>query len=197
MNPFNDTPLTPEELQKDCLCYMQYKQKPVKSARLFSGNEHEIQTRKIAKHFGLPDDFYKEIKYNKDIIADLRITNFKESSYNTDSYIDKCPFENRNLDSFKNYEVAYNQLITDIIAQQVLSTRLVIHNSPVKKIFVDGGFSKNSIFMNLLAQAFPEMEVYAASMAQASALGAALAVHNSWNPKPIQNDLIDLKFYKH
>ncbi len=197
MNPFNDTPLTPEELQKDCLCYMQYKQKPVKSARLFSGNEHEIQTRKIAKYFGLPDDFYKEIKYNKDIIADLRITNFKESSYNTDSYIDKCPFENRNLDSFKNYEVAYHQLITDIIAQQVLSTRLVIHNSPVKKIFVDGGFSKNSIFMNLLAQAFPEMEVYAASMAQASALGAALAVHNSWNPKPIQNDLIDLKFYKH
>ncbi len=37
--------------------------------------------------------------------------------------------------------------------------------------------------MNLLAQAFPEMEVYAASMAQASALGAALSIHNSWNRK--------------
>jgi L-fuculokinase len=197
MNPFNDTPLTQEELKKDCLCYLQYKQKPVKSARLFSGNEHEVQTKKIAKHFGLPDDFYKEIAYNKDVIADLRITNFKETSFNTNTYIEKCPFENRNLDSFKNQEVAYHQLIKDIIAQQVLSTQLVIHNSPVKKIFVDGGFSKNSIFMNLLAQAFPVMEVYAASMAQASALGAALVIHNSWNPKPIQNDLIDLKFYKH
>lgn len=51
--------------------------------------------------------------------------------------------------------------------------------------------------MNLLAEAFPEMEVYAASMAQASALGAALAIHKNWNPKPIPNDLIDLKFYKH
>ena len=197
MNPFNDTPLTPEELKKDCLCYLQYKQKPVKSARLFSGNEHEVQTKKMAKHFGLPEDFYKEITYNKDIISDLRITNFKESSFNTDTYIEKCPFENRNLDSFKNHEVAYHQLIMDLILQQKLSTQLVIHNSPVKKIFVDGGFSKNPIFMNLLAQAFPEMEVYAASMAQASALGAALAIHNSWNPKPIQNDLIDLKFYKH
>lgn len=197
MNPFNDTPLTPEELQKDCLCYLQYKQKPVKSSRLFSGNEHEVQTKKIAKHFGLPDDFYKEITYNKDIISDLKITNFKESSFNTNTYIEKCPFENRNLDSFKNHEVAYHQLIMDLIVQQKLSTQLVIHNSPVKKIFVDGGFSKNPIFMNLLAQAFPEMEVYAASMAQASALGAALAIHNSWNPKPIQNDLIDLKFYKH
>ncbi|MNL46630.1 hypothetical protein D3C87_1693620 [compost metagenome] len=85
----------------------------------------------------------------------------------------------------------------DIIAQQIISTQLVIHNSPVKKVFVDGGFSKNPIFMNLLAEAFPEMEVYAASMAQASALGAALAIHKNWNPKPIQNDLIDLKFYKH
>ena len=127
----------------------------------------------------------------------MRITNFKETSFNTDSYIENCPFENRNLDGFKNHEVAYHQLILDIIAQQVLSTKLVIHNSPVKKVFVDGGFSKNSIFMNLLAQAFPEMEVYAASMAQASALGAALSIHDSWNPKPIQNDLIDLKFYKH
>lgn len=85
----------------------------------------------------------------------------------------------------------------DIIKQQILSTKLVTYNSPVKKIFVDGGFSKNTIFMNLLAEAFPKMEVYAASMAQASALGAALAIHKNWNPKPIQNDLIDLKFYKH
>lgn len=197
LNPFNDKPLTQEELQKDCLCFLQYKNVPVKAARLFAGNTHDIQSKRIAKHFGLPNDFYKEITYNKDIIADLKITNFKESSFNTDSYIEKCPFENRDLDKFKNHELAYHQLIMDIIAQQVLSTQLVIHNSPVKKIFVDGGFSKNSIFMNLLAQAFPEMEVYAASMAQASALGAALAIHNSWNPKPIQNDLIDLKFYKH
>jgi sugar (pentulose or hexulose) kinase len=197
MNPFNETPLTLEELKKDCLCYLQFKQKPVKSARLFSGNEHEIQTKKIAKHFELREDFFKEISFNKDVIADLKITNFEESFLNTNASIEKCPFENRNLDKFKNYEVAYHQLIMDLILQQKLSTQLVIHNSPVKKIFVDGGFSKNSIFMNLLAQAFPEMEVYAASMAQASALGAALAVHSSWNPKPIQNDLIDLKFYKH
>ncbi|TDD93471.1 FGGY-family carbohydrate kinase [Flavobacterium cellulosilyticum] len=197
LNPFNDTPLTPEELQKDCLCFLQYKNVPVKAARLFAGNTHEMQSKRIAHHFELPSDFYKEITYNKDVIADLKITNFKEISLNTDTYIEKCPFENRNLDKFKNYEVAYHQLIMDIVTQQKLSTHLVIHNSPVKKIFVDGGFSKNAIFMNLLAQAFPAMEVYAASMAQASALGAALAIHNSWNPKPIQNDLIDLKFYKH
>ena len=51
MNPFNDKPLTFEELQNDCLCYMQYKEKPVKAARLFSGNEHEVQTKRLAEHF--------------------------------------------------------------------------------------------------------------------------------------------------
>jgi sugar (pentulose or hexulose) kinase len=199
MNPFNETPLTFDEMQYDCLCYLQYKEKPVKAARLFAGNEHEVQTKKLASHFGVPLDSYKEILFDKNIISKLREINLKRYSSSEDKYkiLLESPFEKRNLSDFKNYEIAYHQLMLDIVAQQILSTELVIHNSPVKKVFVDGGFSKNSIFMNLLAEAFPEMEVYAASMAQASALGAALAIHKNWNPKPIQNDLIDLKFYKH
>lgn len=46
----------------------------------------------------------------------------------------------------------------------------------MKKVFVDGSFSKNAIFISLLGEAFPEMEIHAASMAQACALGAALAI---------------------
>lgn len=199
LNPFNDTPLTFEELQSDCLCYLQYKEKPVKAARLFSGNEHEIQTKQLAAHFGVPLHTYKEVLYDKEIIAYLRAIDFNKPAptEDTNRILKEFPFEKRNLNDFKNYEIAYHRLMLDIIAQQIISTQLVIHNSPVKKVFVDGGFSKNPIFMNLLAEAFPEMEVYAASMAQASALGAALAIHKNWNPKPIQNDLIDLKFYKH
>ena len=199
LNPFNDSPLTFEELQKDCLCYMQYKEKPVKAARLFAGNEHEIQTKNLAIHFGLPNDTYKNVLFDKDIISKLRQKNLKWHSPSQDisKILNESVFEQRNLSDFETYETAYHQLMLDLVTQQILSTQLVIHNSPVKKVFVDGGFSKNPIFMNLLAEAFPEMEVYAASMAQASALGAALAIHKNWNPKPIPNDLIDLKFYKH
>jgi sugar (pentulose or hexulose) kinase len=199
LNPFNDSPLTFEELKNDCLCYLQNNLKPVKAARLFAGNEHELQTKRLASHFELPIDAYKEVVYNKDIISKLRHDDLKWHSPSQDKskIIKESVFEQRNLDDFETYEKAYHQLMLDIVTQQILSTELVIHNSPVKKVFVDGGFSKNSIFMNLLAQAFPDMEVYAASMAQASALGAALAIHRNWNPKPIPNDLIDLKFYKH
>src|SRR5450432_2968295 len=34
MNPFNDAPLTVEELKKDCLCYMSYQGRPIKASRL-------------------------------------------------------------------------------------------------------------------------------------------------------------------
>jgi hypothetical protein len=199
LNPFNDSSLTFEELKNDCLCYLQYNLKPVKAARLFAGNEHEIQTKRLASHFELPIDTYKEVVYNKDIISKLRLDNLKLHSPSQDKskIIKEYAFEQRNFNDFENYEIAYHQLMLDIVKQQVISTNLVIHNSPVKKVFVDGGFCKNAVFMNLLAEAFPDMEVYAASMAQASALGGALAIHKNWNPKPIPNDLIDLKFYKH
>ena len=46
LNPFNNTPLTEEELNNDCLCYIQYKGLPVKANRLFAGYEHEQQVQK-------------------------------------------------------------------------------------------------------------------------------------------------------
>lgn len=198
MNPFNENKLTFEELQYDCLCYLQYQGKPVKAARLFAGNEHEIQTKRLSIHFNTSEDYYKKVDFDKAIIVALRsFLNSTVLNMDTHQILSESAFEKRNLAAFATYEIGYHQLILDLIAQQILSTNLVIHNSPVKKVFVDGGFSKNPIYMNLLAEAFPEMEIYAASMAQASALGAALAIHESWNTRPIQNDLIDLKFYNH
>jgi hypothetical protein len=49
--------------------------------------------------------------------------------------------------------------------------------------------------MHLLAAAFPHMEVFAASVAQATAVGAALAIHPYWNSRPLPGDLIAMKYY--
>ncbi|MCA6453364.1 MAG: carbohydrate kinase, partial [Chitinophagaceae bacterium] len=43
--------------------------------------------------------------------------------------------------------------------------------------------------------AFPKMEIYAASVSQASAMGAALAIHDDWNNQPVPGDMVDLKYY--
>jgi sugar (pentulose or hexulose) kinase len=186
LNPFNKHPLTEDELKQDCLCYMSYKGEPVKASRLFAGNEHETETKRLAAHFNKPGDYYKTVGYDTKIINALT---------DGDAVAPKIKFADRDLSVFKNYETAYHRLILDIMWQQLESTKLVIPDDSVKRIFVDGGFSKNPIYMHLLAEAFPDMEVYAASVAQATAVGAALAIHKHWNTKPLPADIIDLKFY--
>jgi len=60
---------------------------------------------------------------------------------------------------------------------------------------VDGGFGKNQVYMHLLAEAFPDIEVFAASIPQATALGAALAIHAHWNEGVMPGEMVELKHY--
>ena len=187
LNPFNQSPLTAEELTNDCLCYLQYNGKPVKASRLLAGMEHEAGVKRIAEHFNQDPVKYGHMEFNQEIVASLQ---------NTDGDLRKArprPIDTNDLSSFTSDEEAYHQLLLDILAKQFASTNLILNDSPVKRLFVDGGFGKNKIYMNLLALAYPQLEVYAACMAQATALGAALAIHKSWNKKAIPNSLITLQ----
>lgn len=192
LNPFNQQPLTPEELQKDCLCYLEHNGKPVKASRLFSGFEHEQQSKRIAAHFN------EDVIKFRNIHFDPKVINHLENDHpqnKTNDFKKESEFASRNLDDFSSDIEAYHQLMLDLVNLQVASTQLVLNGTNVKRIFVDGGFSKNSIYMNLLAAAFPTIEVFAASMAQATALGAALILHETWNSKAVPNNIIGLKYY--
>ncbi len=192
LNPFNTTPLTAAELMQDCLCYLSYKGIPVKAARLFAGNEHEQQLKRIAAHFNQTPLYYRQAGFDIDILQKIKINETDTFDY---SILKESVFAKRNLALFSTGAEAYHQLILDIVRQQCISTGLVIKDSSIRRIFVDGGFSNNAIFMNLLALHFPGVEVYAASMAQATAAGAALAIHTAWNTKPIPGDIIELKYF--
>ncbi|MBW3545367.1 MAG: carbohydrate kinase, partial [Bacteroidetes bacterium] len=196
LNPFDHTPLSLEELKQDCLCFLDYLGKPVKASRLFAGYEHEKQVKRIAAHFNLGSVWYRTISFNPELAGRLR----KENATEAAPQAGKIPpdlgrFEQRELSHFATAEEAYHQLMLDLVMAQVQSTRLLLKNTAVKRIFLDGGFSKNGVFMNLLAAFFPEIEIYAASMAQATAVGTALAIHPAWNTKPLPTDIIKLAYY--
>jgi sugar (pentulose or hexulose) kinase len=197
LNPFNTQPLTAEELQYDCLCFLNYQGKPVKASRLFAGYEHEQQVQRLANHFGVSPDTYKQVQYDPSLIDELPTRPVQPIpdplTATQPAVLVQSAFVRRNLADFGTYEQAYHQLIHDIVAQQLVSTELVLHRSPVDRIFVDGGFSKNPIYMGLLSTAFPQLNVSAASVAQATALGAALAIHDSWNPLPLPDNLVQLR----
>ena len=187
LNPFNNTSLTGDELCNDCLCYIQYQGLPVKANRLFAGYEHELQVKNLSLYFSKPADYYKQISYDETVI--------KKLSDNIPGSNDAIQVAALQMDKFNSYEEAYHQLMINIVERQVASTVTILKGTAVKRIFVDGGFSKNTIYMNLMAQAFPLLEVFAASMAQATAMGAALAIHHYWNNHPIPGDIIALKMY--
>jgi len=192
LNPFNQIPLSDEELSNDCLSFMTYEGQKVKASRLFAGFEHEQQVNRIASHFNQSVLRYQDIAYDQNVILNLQ-----QSFSQTQEVINlkASDFTKRDLSAFSTDTEAYHQLILDIVAQQFFSTQLILKGTDVKKIFVDGGFSKNLVYMNLLALFFTEIEVYSASMAQATAVGTALSVHSFWNKQPLPNDIIELKYY--
>ncbi len=195
LNPFNQIPLTQDELKHDCLSYLHYQGKPVKASRLFAGNEHEEQVKRIAEYFNENTARYKTVEFDPEIIMALKGKMVPIGVTNTIELINQSVFAKRDLSQFESDEEAYHQLMQDIITQQKVSTELILKGTDVKRIFVDGGFSKNSVYMNLLSAAFPQLEVFAASMAQATSLGTALAIHHSWNDRALPNDIIELKYY--
>lgn len=194
LNPFNESPLTSQELENDCLAYIAYHGKPVKASRLFAGFELEQQSKRIAAHFKVDALIFRTMPFDAQLAAQLK-ERFKNEDQASAILPKQSKFGGRDLSSFANEKEAYHQLVADIIDLQSQSTALIIKGSTIRKIFVDGGFSKNTIYMNLLARAFPQIEVYAASMAQATALGAAVAIHQHWNTKALPNDIIELKYY--
>ncbi len=187
LNPFNNAPLTSEELNNDCLCYIQYQGLPVKASRVFAGHEHEREIEQLAVLFSKPLDYYKQVCYSEVLVKRIEEEQVFKKAGN--EFTPLLP------EDFDTYEKAYHFVMLRIMAKQVASTQLVLKGTGVKRIFVDGGFSRNPIYMNLLATAFPEVEVFAAAMAQATAIGAALAIHHKWNRQPVPGDIIELKMY--
>lgn len=197
LNPFNEQPLTIDELKADCLAYLSYQGKPVKAARLFAGHEHDEQVSRIAAHFTIEPSDLHQTAYDPAIIADLQSAPvLQNNSIQLGQGLATSVFGQRNLDDFSSAIEAYHQLMLDIVAVQVWSSSLVLQNTPVSRLYVDGGFSKNELYMKLLSNALPGMELYAASLAQATALGAAMVIHNDWNSKPVPVDMVTLKKFQ-
>ncbi|WP_129715787.1 FGGY-family carbohydrate kinase [Pedobacter sp. SYP-B3415] len=192
LNPFDHSPLSASDLANDCLCYLQYKGKPVKAARLFAGYTHEQELKRLTAHFMQPAAKFRHTRFDPLILRRLEAKfkfKFTDGVNREPLFIGQVPSR------FENDSEAYHALMIDLALQQEQSTRLVLKDAALRRIFVDGGFGKNDVYMNLVSMLFPGQEVYAASMAQATAMGAALCIHRHWNSKNLPANMIDLKYY--
>lgn len=185
--PFNNTPLTSSDLKHHCLAYIGYNGQTVKASRLFAGHWHEQQVQKLAAYFSTSVDHFLQVRYEPSLIE---INTAGQQKKEID-----LSFTDVDFSSATDYTEAYHLLMQQIVDRQIISTSLIINETGVKNIYVDGGFSSNVIYMNSLAKAFPGLEVSAATISQATALGAALVIHHTWNEQKIPADIIQLKRY--
>tara|TARA_Y100001972_G_scaffold129130_1_gene194347 strand:+ start:1050 stop:2480 length:1431 start_codon:yes stop_codon:yes gene_type:complete len=201
MNPFNQSPLTLEELKKDCLSYISYEGKKVKSSRVFLGNEYEHWRQKLEQHFNKSSGYHKRIKFDPVIMNNLLIKPSEKRVFLPQTMKGTGPlpgdFSRHQIDLnvFENFNEAYHQLILDLTYIQKLSLDLILEKE-TKDIIVSGGFTSNEVFLNTLAGFYPDYNVYSTKLSRASSLGAAMVLHDKWNKKPLSKDLLAFKDFK-
>lgn len=174
MNPFNDEPLTSEQLRKDALCFLSISEKPVKSSRLFLGYIHQVNARNISRHFHLDEDFYKNVKPDESLLRSfLNSDNVFFKKGVPEEYADK----EARLDEFGSASEAYHRLMVDLIRLAMDSLSLVLRKEDdTRSVYISGGFARNEIFVRLIATMLPDKKVFTSEMDNSTALGAALTI---------------------
>ncbi len=180
--PAMDISLTEKQIRRDCLLYMAFSGEPVAASRLFIGAEHDYQVRRMSEWFGKSAEHYSTIAFNRDTIDRIaRSTDNMASMLIPGRMSGTGPFPDEpagkwDIRRFNDFEEAYHRLLLDLTCRIRVSVELIRRESAGDLIFVDGGFARNEIFMNLISSHFPNSSVRASRLAQASALGAALSV---------------------
>ncbi|MDG2386959.1 MAG: hypothetical protein P8M02_06050 [Flavobacteriaceae bacterium] len=173
LNPFCNQSLLESELNQGCLNYMTPNGQAVKASRFFMGGAHEQLSKSIASYFDCSSDFFKTIDYDPlefDQTTPLSNTNWSISS--TDFSLPK--------EIFKNYSSpteAYYAIMKTLLQIQFTSLAFILRGVKIERIYLDGGFQKNQIFIKHLARSFADLEVYCNDFSLGAALGAALSVH--------------------
>jgi sugar (pentulose or hexulose) kinase len=175
LNPFATKDLSLDDLKKDCLCYLAFDGSMVKASRLMLGLWHEQYTKKFASHFFRESSFYKSVNYDPVLAANIHsLPTLLDDYYNT-----KPDFKAASLDEFASYELAYHKLISDIIRIQLQAIFLAGENLvTIKKMYVEGIFAENTLFMKMLTDSLPQLKIKSSDLNEGPALGAALAVKN-------------------
>ena len=176
LNPFTDHPIIEDTQDKDSINYMRINGKPVKATRLFLGNEYKIQVSKLDKHFGVSEDYHRNVKFDYDTYFEI-IHDF-EHMFKWESIVDPDMPEKTKI-PYDKFEDAYHQLMTELVMLQIKSIKTVVGNDDIKRLYVDGGFSDNDLFIKLLSHNFRNMKLRTTDSSLGSALGAAVSISDS------------------
>jgi sugar (pentulose or hexulose) kinase len=184
LNPYPEENLSFSDLQNDCLNFLSIHGKMVKASRFFLGYELDHQLSLLNKIFNMPDKYYKSIVADEKIIEQIKQgrtenTFYPETVAKTPLVKELFPEDNWKPESFSNYEEAYHQVIWGLTRLQVAFLKLAQGNAPIKKVYIDGGFVHNKVFIQLLHHFLDGYTLEFSDFPLGSAYGAALMLDQS------------------
>ncbi|WP_116126864.1 FGGY-family carbohydrate kinase [Lewinella sp. IMCC34183] len=173
LNPFGSGILKPEDVQRDCINYMRIDGKPVKAARLFLGQEYKQQVAALAEHFGVDAERHRSVAFDCDVYQQI-VSVYRPWFHLTElDYPGNPPETTLPTDS---YEYAYHHLMVELVDLQARSIETAVGNTPIRTLFIDGGFSDNAVFLELISNRFRDLELHTTDSSLGSALGAAISI---------------------
>jgi sugar (pentulose or hexulose) kinase len=185
-NPFTEKPISEDLNNRDALNYMRINGKPVKATRMFLGNEYKVQVAKLDKKFGVNEDYHRTVKFDYDTYFEI-IQDFNHC-YKWESITDEN-MPNETKLSYDKYEHAYHQLMTELVLIQIKCIKEALGNDSIARIYVDGGFSNNDIYIKLLSHYFRDKKLSTTDASLGSALGAAISISdNKLNSKFLKDN---------
>lgn len=176
LNPFSDAPLTNKETDAGCINYMRINGKPVKSSRLFLGNEYKLQVTELAEKFNVDKDYHKTIEFDYDVYFEIVKEFqhcFKWKSFSNENMPSKTTY------SYNTFEHAYHQLMIELVQLQVQGIKKTADTQEIDRLYVDGGFTDNDLYIKLLSHYLRGMKLRTTKASLGSALGAAIAISDS------------------
>ena len=181
LNPFNQEALSTEDLQKDCLQFLSPSGTKIKASRLFLGNEYKTWTARLAEYFQRKEQVHRRMNLDMSLVTQL--AEFPTYTF----HWEKLPSAHRSLiksdlSQFESYELAYHKLIQELIDLQVQSIYLAKGRTPIKYLFIDGGFVDNEIFLYFLTEGLKDIQLIPTQKPLGSAIGAAMILHDTTSP---------------
>ena len=193
LNPFSNGLLKKDDIQKGCINYMQINGQPVKASRLFLGKEHEHQVQKLTKLYDVEKGTHKTLHFNVELY--LNLIKSKKNFFRW-QYLENKNTDIQDIETLNSFEEAYHQLMIELTRLQVESIKSTIGNDQIKRVYVDGGFSDNHIYISLLSYHLKPMKLRTTNASLGSALGAAICLKdNALNSKFLKTHYA-LKKYK-
>ena len=186
LNPRGRDVLSRADLAHDTLHYMRTDGCAVRATRLFMGHEYKTQIQQLNHRYDKPHGYHRTVRFDERLYHRLQTGYRPRFRFDSIALARPAAPVTTDLDGLESFEVAFHQLMLELIELQVAQVKRAMANTPINKIYIDGGFADNDMYVQLMAYHFPEQKLRTIATPLGSALGAALAV----NPEPIKRKFL-------